>query len=149
MPGQNWKIARPPLLFPLLCGSSKNASGISRSCCVVAQPRRLLACHPWTATIHNTRSRGKGRVAVVVVGFPPRRVTLIDDHGRLYPGEMPTDRSNRTSHLVTTFYTPTFHFYLPLFFPPIPLFLQVSLFLIHMPHILLPVVPPFRLTTQF
>lgn len=55
------KIGRLPgrLFYSPLCGSSKNASGISRSCCVVAQPRRLLACHPWTATIYNTRSRGR------------------------------------------------------------------------------------------
>lgn len=93
------------------------ASGISRSCSVLrivrvsskTPPR--LACHPWT--IYNTRSgRGRG-------GRRGRRVSSTSGHfnrrprGRLYPGEMPTDRSNLTS-CHNFFIPPTFHFYPPL-----------------------------------
>lgn len=103
LPGQNWKIARPPLLFPR--GSSHPEFPAVAVCCVLfASPPRLLLVSRAILERYITRDRGEGEggVAAVVVGFPPRRVTLIDDHEDVYilARCRPTDR---ISHLVTTF----------------------------------------------
>lgn len=110
LPGQNWKIARPPLLFPR--GSSHPEFPAVAVCCVLfASPPRLLLVSRAILERYITRDRGEGGVAAVVVGFPPRRVTLIDDHEDVYI--LARCRSNLTS-CHNFFIPPTFHFYPPL-----------------------------------